>query len=83
LPKPQTAACASQSTQPSRNTSVRTCFFSDGDPVKTPIYKAVSLARNSKIRGPAIIEEPTTTLVVYPDTAVTVSSAGNYLLETT
>jgi len=33
-----------------------------------------------RIEGPAIIEEPTTTLVVYPGMATTISGAGNYLM---
>ena len=32
------------------------------------------------MRGPAIIEEPTTTIVVYPGMSATISGAGNYLL---
>ena len=32
-----------------------------------------------KIIGPAIVEEPTTTLVVFPQTSTTVSGAGNYI----
>ena len=33
------------------------------------------------IEGPAIIHEPTTTVVVYPDSSVTVTALGNYVLE--
>ena len=33
------------------------------------------------IAGPAIIEEPTTTIVVYPGTQAAVSDAGNYVLK--
>ena len=32
------------------------------------------------LRGPAIIEMPTTTIVVYPDMTVTYSSSGNFVL---
>jgi N-methylhydantoinase A len=32
------------------------------------------------IAGPAIIEEPTTTLVVYPGSTVRLSAAGNYIV---
>ena len=36
----------------------------------------------SGAEGPAIIEEPTTTVVVYPGTTARVSDAGNYILST-
>ena len=81
LPKPHISHCADGALEPNRRASSRRCFFGDGGAVEAPIYKATSLTRNTKICGPAIIEEPTTTLVIYPDMAVTISSAGNYLLE--
>jgi N-methylhydantoinase A len=34
------------------------------------------------VPGPAIIEEPTTTIVVYPGSSATVTAGRNYLLET-
>jgi N-methylhydantoinase A len=59
----------------------RPCFFGSKQPVDVPIYKTADLARGNRIQGPAIVEEATTTLVVYPDMAVTVSGNGHYLLE--
>lgn len=59
----------------------RPCFFGEKHPVDVPIYKTADLARGGRVEGPAIIEEQTTTLVVYPDMAVTVSGSGHYLLE--
>ena len=82
LPKPPAPRLAGATVEASHSPHRRTCFFGDAAGVDTPIYKAAGLARGSRIVGPAIIEEPTTTLVVYPDTAVTVSRAGHYLLET-
>ena len=81
LPKPQASASDKRTAEAAHAASFRICFFGDGTTMKTPIYKAVALERGTRIRGPAIIEEPTTTLVVYPDMTVTVSHAGNYLLE--
>ena len=62
-------------------TPTRDCYFGDATPLTTPIYKAADLKPGARIAGPAIIEEPTTTLVVYPAMSVTVSGAGNYLLD--
>ena len=81
LPKPPTPPARSAVAGNSHGPRRRICFFGDGAGCATPIYKSAELARGSRIVGPAIIEEPTTTLVVYPDTAVTVSRAGHYLLE--
>jgi N-methylhydantoinase A len=35
----------------------------------------------ASIEGPAIIREPTTTVVVYPGSVASVTRLGNYLLE--
>ncbi|WP_131113482.1 hydantoinase/oxoprolinase family protein [Lichenihabitans psoromatis] len=58
----------------------RRCFFGEAEPVDTPIYKASDIHPGHTIVGPAIIEEPTTTLVVYPTMSVHVGSTGHYRL---
>ncbi|GGC45240.1 hydantoinase/oxoprolinase family protein [Chelatococcus reniformis] len=60
--------------------SYRPCFFGDNEPVQTPIYKASDLSAGHAIAGPAVIEEPNTTLVVYPGMSALVSAAGHYRL---
>ncbi|MFC3230761.1 hydantoinase/oxoprolinase family protein [Marinibaculum pumilum] len=67
-------------TKPDSPTLTRDCFFGTAEPVKTPIYKSMDLKPGDVVAGPAIIEEPTTTLVVYPEMSAKVSGAGNYLL---
>lgn len=57
----------------------RLCYFGEGR-VATPIYRPHHLAIGEVIAGPAIIEEPTTTLVVYPGMSAEVSAARNYIL---
>ena len=42
---------------------------------------AANLSPVPTIAGPAIIEEPTTTIVVYPDMSATVSPSGHYILK--
>lgn len=60
--------------------AVRQCYFGNLGSVSTSIYKPADLSVGATIKGPAIVEEPTTTLVVYPGMSATVSSAGNYRL---
>jgi N-methylhydantoinase A len=48
--------------------------------VHTPIYRGEHLRPGARIEGPAIIEEPTTTIVVYVDGIAECSAAGNFLL---
>jgi N-methylhydantoinase A len=58
----------------------RPVFFG-GRWLDTSIYVGGCLAAGTVIEGPAVIEEPTSTLVVPVDATVTISSLGNYLLE--
>ena len=62
--------------------STRDCFFGQAQPTATPIFDGRSLRNGQHLVGPCIVEEPTTTLVVYPGMKATVSGHGNYLLTT-
>ncbi len=55
-------------------------FFRDHGALETPRYDGALLPPETEIAGPAIILEPTTTVVVYPGSTVTVTPLGNYLL---
>ena len=46
----------------------------------TAIFSGDSLLVGAKVQGPAIIEEPTSTLVVYPGSSVLVSDGGRYII---
>ena len=46
----------------------------------TAIFSGDSLLVGTKVQGPAIIEEPTSTLVVYPGSSVVVSDGGRYII---
>ncbi len=48
---------------------------------RAAVYYGEDLVPGDHIAGPAIIEEPTTTIVVYPDATATVTPYGHYLLE--
>jgi len=56
-------------------------YFPETGGALLPRYDGASLAVGTRIHGPAIIREPTTTIVVYPGSAALVTPLGNYLLE--
>ena len=58
----------------------RLCFFTETGRATTPVYRGRMLKPGAQIAGPAIIEEPTTTIVVYPGLSASLSAAGNYIL---
>ncbi len=49
--------------------------------VETPVYRGDRLLYGARIDGPAVIQEPTSTLVVFPGSSAKVSRWGNYLIE--
>jgi N-methylhydantoinase A len=57
----------------------RRTYFGEGW-VDAPIYRGAAMAPGDALSGPAIIEEPTTTVVVYPGCTARVSAAGNVIL---
>ena len=60
--------------------SRRAAYFGPEDLRKTPVFRGSELAPGAVIAGPAIIEEPTTTIVVYPKMSASVSPSGHYIL---
>ncbi len=56
-------------------------YFRESGEVPVPRYDGALLPPGSRIEGPAVIREPTTTVVVYPGSSATVTELGNYLLE--
>jgi N-methylhydantoinase A len=60
-------------------TGTRKAFFR-GRYVSTPIYDGPRLVPRQTILGPAIVEEPFTTIVVYPGQRATVDEWGNYMI---
>lgn len=61
--------------------TTRSCYFGGASRVATPIYKGETLTPGAAIEGPAVIEEPTTTIVVYPGMRAHLSAAGAYILD--
>ena len=62
---------------------MRDCYFIETGRVPTAIHRGERLAPGAHIEGPAIIEEPTTTIVVYAGGYADLTAAGNYLLRMT
>ena len=60
--------------------SRRKAYF-DGRFVVTPIYDGAAMHAGHKVRGPAIIEEPFTTIVLHPKQNATLDRHGNYRIE--
>ena len=61
--------------------AVQTAYFSETGQVATPRYDGELLPPGTRIEGPAVIREKTTTVVVYPGTTAVVTALGNYSLE--
>jgi N-methylhydantoinase A len=59
----------------------RPVFFAGRGELDTPRYHGESLRPGMTVEGPAIIDEPTTTIVVYPGSRARVTELHNYLLE--
>lgn len=60
----------------------RSVIYENIGAVETFIYDREKLSPNMKIEGPAIIEEITTSTVVYPDMTVEVDKYGNLIINT-
>jgi N-methylhydantoinase A len=60
----------------------REAYFRElGGLVEIPVFRGDKLLCGAQINGPAIIQEPTSTLVVFPKSRATVSRWGNYLID--
>lgn len=80
LPRGAHAADARTRTAPLVPRGSRRSWFGDlrANVVDAAIYYGEDLVAGDTITGPAIIEEPTTTLVVYPGAQATVTPHGHY-----
>ena len=55
-------------------------FSADGKRIRTPIYDGAALGAGAIIKGPAVIEEVTTTIVIEPGWTATLDESGSYLI---
>ena len=67
IPKPQFGAVAVLGTlQPPIPHETRTAYFNSTDAIQVPVFRRSALAAGAVIDGPAVIEEKTSTTVLYP-----------------
>lgn len=74
-----TSKARSASAAPLRNASA---YFGARGWTTTPFYDGQLLPLGATVQGPAVIQEPTTTIVIYPGQSVTITPNGNYLIDT-
>lgn len=58
----------------------RQAIFSSGK-IDVPVYDGLALQRENRVTGPAIIEQPTTTIVLTEGYGLTVDAQGNYVID--
>jgi N-methylhydantoinase A len=61
-------------------TAERDVYFEGLGFTRCKIFRRMNLTQESKIVGPAIIEEPASTTVVHPGDVVTVDKMGNLII---
>ncbi|MGH3042446.1 MAG: hydantoinase/oxoprolinase family protein [Gaiellaceae bacterium] len=81
LERPPLPAVASNGQGPPEPLATRRTYFEELGEQQASIYLSETLRPGASIVGPALIEEPTTTIVVYPGSSATVTPRDNYLLE--
>jgi N-methylhydantoinase A len=59
----------------------RVAYFPELGEVELPVHVGGALAPGTTVRGPALVIEPETTVVVYPGWTAHVSALGNYRME--
>jgi N-methylhydantoinase A len=55
-------------------------FSAEGSAVLTPVYDGEKLGARDVIEGPAVIEEPTTTVVISPGWTARLDESGTYVI---
>lgn len=68
--------------EPARPVRSGLAYFGDDERIEAPVYDGAVLRPGQRVVGPAVIEEATTTIVVYPGMSAELSGASNYLLTT-
>jgi N-methylhydantoinase A len=69
-------------TSPPRAFTARPAHFPGCGLVDTPFFEGPALGAGDCVEGPAVVAEPTTTVVIPPGAAATLSPQGSYLIET-
>jgi N-methylhydantoinase A len=81
LPKPALAVDIRGASLAETHKGVRPVYFAEGQGyVDTPLFERAGLLAGACLEGPAIIEQPDTTVVVYPGQVCTVDTTGNLII---
>jgi N-methylhydantoinase A len=81
LPKPALPPPSAAGALPAAQVGVRRAYFGPGvGHVDTPIYARQQLPVGVELRGPAIVEQPDTTVVVYPGHRARLDAMGNLIV---
>jgi N-methylhydantoinase A len=82
LPNPTLlAAQARNGGPPLQPSGSRATWWGSTDSQEVDTYLGESMAAGDRIQGPAIVELPTTTVVVYPEWSCEVTASGAFMLE--
>lgn len=66
---------------PSPRTSRNAYFPEAGGLVKTPVYDRNTLGAGAELESPAIVQQLDTTTVIYPNSAASIDSHGNLIIQ--
>ncbi|TCP29584.1 N-methylhydantoinase A [Scopulibacillus darangshiensis] len=80
-PKLQKLATSNESVK-SAIKATRPVFYEEDGWLDTTIYQRERLVPDAMIEGPAIVEEPSASTVIYPDQSLTVDEYGNLIIDT-
>jgi N-methylhydantoinase A len=81
LQKPERPRATLDGASPPRPKGKREASFGPAGTVEVAAYLGDALVAGQRIDGPAIVEDPTTTVVVHPGWSLAVTETGDYLLE--
>jgi N-methylhydantoinase A len=59
----------------------RTAYFADHGEIEVPVLEGGTLVAGSRLEGPLLVTEPSTTVVVTPGVTLHTTELGNYVLE--
>jgi N-methylhydantoinase A len=80
LPDPTLPPASTNGAGPPAPDRHRQTWWGGDEPADVPVHSADSLAAHQRVIGPAIVELPTTTIVVYPEWELEVTERGDFQL---
>lgn len=81
IPKPAMKKAASGDGRAAAPAATRTAYFDPSTPLQVPVFRRSSLTPGTRIDGPAIVEEKTSTTVIYPGQTARVDEYLNIEIE--